>query len=161
MTGGNPRGGQWLPGPEGADQSTYATMTELATAWRDQAIIDQDQRTASRTDPQQAPYQGSTAVSGSALSTTLATPYQPTSLMTSLSSSLTTSLTDTPPRMTKSTAFAEIAVVSLPVEVAERVRFHLRNGHEVEAVRAVCDTMNVGLLEATKTVRSYGDGSRS
>jgi hypothetical protein len=46
-------------------------------------------------------------------------------------------------------------VISLPVEVADLVRFHLRNGHEVEAVRLVCDRMNVGLLEATKTVRSY------
>ena len=133
----------------------YASLTEIATARRDQARINRDQRTANRTAPEQAPYQGSTAVSSTSLNTTLVTPYQPTSLMTSLSSSLSSSLTDSPPRMTTTSAFGQVAVISLPVEVAERVQFHLRNGHEVEAVRVVCDTMNVGLLEATKTVRSY------
>jgi hypothetical protein len=57
--------------------------------------------------------------------------------------------------MATSQVLSGVAAVSLPVEVVEQVRFHLRNGHEVEAVRLVCDTMNVGLLEATKTVRSY------
>ena len=32
----------------------------------------------------------------------------------------------------------------------------LRQGNEVEAVRIVVDSMNVGLLEATRAVRSYG-----
>jgi hypothetical protein len=130
-------------------------LTEIATAWRDQAVIDMDQRAAARTAPEQAPYQGSTAVTSSSLDTTLSTPYQPSSLMTSLSSSLSTSLTDSPPRMPTSPVLSGIAVISLPVDIADRVRFHLRNGHEVEAVRLVCDRMNVGLLEATKTVRSY------
>ena len=57
--------------------------------------------------------------------------------------------------MGRTAAFGGIEVIPLPDEVAEQVRYHLRNGHEVEAVRLVCDTMNVGLLEATKTVRSY------
>ncbi len=108
-----------------------------------------------RPAPPQKGYQGSTAVSGSSLSTTLVTPYQPTSLMTSLSSSLSSSLTDSPPRVARTAAFSGVEIISLPAEVADQVRFHLRNGHEVEAVRLVCDTMNVGLLEATKTVRSY------
>jgi hypothetical protein len=140
---------------DGGFQPTYATLTELRTARRDQAVIDRDQRRESRISPEQAPRQGSTAVSSTSLNTTLATPYQPSSLMTSLSSSLSSSLMDAPPRAASTAAFADIAVVSLPYDVAEQVRIHLRNGHEVEAVRVVCDTMNVGLLEATKTVRSY------
>jgi hypothetical protein len=136
-------------------QPTYASLTEIATAWRDQAVIDLDQRTAARTAPEQAPYQGSTAVTSTSLSSTLFAPYQPSSLMTSLSSSLSSSLMDSPPRMATSQVLSDVAAISLPVEVVEQVRFHLRNSHEVEAVRLVCDTMNVGLLEATKTVRSY------
>lgn len=138
-----------------AFQPTYASLTEMATAWRDQAVIDMDRRNAARTAPEQAPYQGSTAVSSTSLNTTLVTPYQPSSLITSLSSSLSSSLTDSPPRTGTTSAFGEVDVISLPGEVVAQVRFHLRNGHEVEAVRLVCDTMNVGLLEATKTVRSY------
>ncbi len=136
-------------------QPAYASLTEIATARRDQEMIDRDARRASRTSPEQAPYQGSTAVSSTSLNTTLAMPYQPSSLMTSLSSSLSSSLTDSSPKPETSAVFGGVAVVALPTEVAELVRFHLRNGHEVEAVRVVCDTMDVGLLEATKTIRSY------
>jgi hypothetical protein len=146
---------QWQSAPDEAFQPAYATLTEMQTARRDQAVIDRDRRRAARTAPEQAPFQGSTAISSTALNTTLATPYQPTSLVSSLSSSLSSSLTDSPPRSTSTTAFLDIQAIALPDEITDQVRFHLRNGHEVEAVRLVCDSMNVGLLEATKTVRSY------
>ncbi|MEJ7629123.1 MAG: hypothetical protein WKF54_05970 [Nocardioidaceae bacterium] len=106
-----------------------------------------------------ARYQGSTALAGSALNTSLATPYQPSSLLTSLSSSLSSSATDTPPKLAPSSVFGQVSAIALPDGIATQVRFHLRNGHEVEAVRLVCHQLDVGLLEATKTVRSYGDGS--
>jgi len=141
--------------PDSDYQPPYASLVDAATAWRDQSIIDKDQRNAARQAPEHAPYQGSTAISGSSLATTLGSPYQPSSLMTSLSSSLSSSLTDSPPKPETSAVFGEVSVVALPNEVADLVRFHLRKGHEVEAVRVVCDTMDVGLLEATKTVRSY------
>jgi hypothetical protein len=138
-------------------QPAYATRTEQQTARRNQAVIDRDARETARTEPTQAPYQGSTAISSTSLNTSLVMPYQPTSLMSSLSSSLSSSLFDTGPRRETSAAFGSVVVVSLPSDVEEQVRVFMGRGSEVEAVQLVVDKMDVGILEATKTVRGYVD----
>ncbi len=140
---------QQAPAVGGGGQVTRQRQPAPTTRYRPPAGAD---RRSNR-------YQGSTALGGSSLSTTLATPYQPSSLMTSLSSSLSPSSTDSKSSQAASSVFGAVSAIPLPDDIVTEVRFHLRNGHEVEAVRLVCERLDVGLLEATKTVRSYGDGS--
>jgi hypothetical protein len=155
-----PKGSGQRGGPDRGVQPSYATRMERQTELRDQGILDRDKRTAARTDPTQAPQEGSTAISSTSLNTTLVTPYQPSSLMTSLSSSLTSSLFDTPTTVPASAALGAVPAVALSPDVEDDVVILLREGNEVEAVRIVIDRMNVGLLEATTAVRSYADRRR-
>src|SRR6478609_12023806 len=105
----------WLPTADGGYQPAYATATEMVTAWRDQQVVVADQRQAARTDPQQPPSAGSTAITSTALNTTLAMPYQPSSLMSSLSTTLSSSLLsssslgETPQRAPKTSVFEGIS----------------------------------------------------
>lgn len=45
-------------------------------------------------------------------------------------------------------------VLELPPELADEVRELMRHHQEVAAVRLVCDAMNVGILDAQRTVRA-------
>lgn len=44
----------------------------------------------------------------------------------------------------------------LPVELEAQVRAYLDTGHEVAAVRLVCDALEVGILDALRAVRAVG-----
>jgi hypothetical protein len=77
-------------------------------------------------------------------------PYElSSSLDTTLSTSLTSSIIGEPGPI-----IAGPQTVALPPEVRQRVLDLMAQGHEVTAVRLVCDEMNVGILDAHKTVRS-------
>ena len=71
------------------------------------------------------------------------------SLDTTLSTSLTSSIIGQPGSIT-----AGPQTVELPPDVRQQVLDLMAQGHEVTAVRLVCDEMNVGILDAHKTVRS-------
>jgi hypothetical protein len=147
-----------LPTPPAESyQPPYATAVERRTVRRDQAVLDRDRRTESRTEPTQAPAIGSTAIESTALDTTLATPYQPSSLFTSTSSSLSSSLFDSAiePSQTMGTLLDVVTTVTLPKELREQVVLLLREGNQVEAVRIVIDELDVSLLEASKAVQAY------
>ena len=71
------------------------------------------------------------------------------SLDTTLSTSLTSSIIGQAGSIT-----AGPQTVDLPPDVRQQVLDLMAQGHEVTAVRLVCDEMNVGILDAHKTVRS-------
>lgn len=47
-----------------------------------------------------------------------------------------------------------VQAVQLPAELDAQVHTLMRDRHEVAAVRLVCDTMDVGIIDALHTVRS-------
>ena len=49
-------------------------------------------------------------------------------------------------------------VIDLPPELADEVRDLMGRRQEVAAVRLVCDSMGVGILDAQRTIRSLTDG---
>jgi hypothetical protein len=71
------------------------------------------------------------------------------SLDTTLSTSLTSSVIGEP-----GSVAAGPQTVALPSDLSRQVIELMGQGHEVAAVRLVCDEMDVGILDAQKTVRS-------
>ncbi|HSS68222.1 MAG TPA: hypothetical protein VLK34_06690, partial [Nocardioidaceae bacterium] len=70
-------------------------------------------------------------------------------LDTTLSTSLTSSIIGEP-----GSIVAGPQTVALPPDIRQQVLDLMALGHEVMAVRLVCDEMDVGILDAQKTVRS-------
>ena len=84
-------------------------------------------------------------------------------LESTLDSSIESSLLGLPSEPSTTTLSTSLVgqPVELPREVEARVLALLSDGHEVAAVRLICDETNCGLLDAMRTVQMVGSQRRS
>ncbi len=75
-------------------------------------------------------------------------------LESTLDSTIESSLLGMPAGSATLSALPGGPAIDLPVEVRSQVDVYLTDGHEVAAVRLICDEMGCGILDAMRTVRT-------
>jgi hypothetical protein len=141
--------GQWPPPRPPADAGPPPPPTEP-----DVVVIAVDQQpdsAYSTAEPTDADL--SADVTGDVIESAPAPPRRPYELSSSLDTTLSTSLTSSVIGEPGSVANGP-QTVDLPPDLRQQVLDLMDQGYEVMAVRLVCDEMDVGILDAHKTVRT-------